>query len=59
MSKQLTTEQKIKRANYIRNYMREYYKKNPDQAEKNRVRARERQRRIAKEKADELKKQVF
>lgn len=55
MSKQLTTEQKIKRANYIRNYMRDYYKNHPNQAEKNRIRSRERMRKIyAAKKAENL-----
>lgn len=44
--KPLTAEQRLKRAEQQRRYMKKYFANHPDQAEKNRVRARERMRRL-------------
>lgn len=54
-----TADQSNKRKLYMRKYMKKYYKDNPEQAEKNRVRAKERGRRKYHEYLEELKKQVY
>lgn len=58
---ELTPEEKKKKKLRMQHakYMKTYFDRHPDKAEINRVRARERQRRLSKERAEKLKEQVF